>query len=166
MKNTIILLSLVAIGFVSCKNNTTETTALDENRFEKLKNLQWMLGTWTKEVDTIFSQETWSRENDSTFTGYSFVEHDGKVVFAETMALELKGNNLELTVASAKTKEKKPVTFRMINSEKGHFTFENKSHDFPQRIIYTNPAKDSLHAWIEGTENGEPKKIDFYFAKH
>ena len=89
-----------------------------------------------------------------------------KVVFAETMALEQKADSLLLTVATANQNDKKPVTFKMISSENGQFTFENKDHDFPQRIIYTNPAKDSLHAWIEGIVNGESKKVDFYFSRN
>lgn len=153
----------------SCKNNTDLSaeaeTEIAAKSFEKINQLQWLLGTWTNETDDEFSQETWSRENDSTFTGYSFVEIDGKVVFAETMALELKADNILLTVASAKDKGKKPVAFKMIALEKGQIAFENKNHDFPQRIIYTNPAKDSLHAWIEGVSNGETKKVDFYFSK-
>ncbi len=88
-----------------------------------------------------------------------------ETVFAETMALEQKGENVLLTVVTVNQNDEKPVTFKMISSEKGLVTFENKEHDFPQRITYSNPAKDSLHAWIEGTVNGEPKKIDFHFSK-
>ncbi|MCZ4318581.1 DUF6265 family protein [Aequorivita viscosa] len=165
MKKAIVLLTLLVIGLTSCKNKETESIATDEDRFEKLKEMHWMLGTWTHETDEQYAQETWSRENDSTFTGYSFIDEEGKVVFAETMALELKSANLYLTVASAKEKNKKPVTFKLKSSENGQFIFENKDHDFPQRIIYTSPAKDSLHAWIEGSKNGEVKKMDFYFSK-
>ncbi len=170
MKKIVVLLALVAIVLNACKNNEKETVATDEigseNHYDKIKELQWMLGTWTNKTETEFSQETWTRENDSTFTGYSFTEINGEVVFAETMALELKANQLELTVATAKNKDEKPVTFKLIPSTEGQFTFENKKHDFPQRIIYTNPAKDSIHAWVEGDSNGEFKKVDFHFSKN
>ena len=87
------------------------------------------------------------------------------MVFAETMALEKKGEDLVLTVATANQNDAKPITFKMISLEKEKVTFENKSHDFPQRIVYTNPVKDSLHAWIEGEVEGELKKVDFQFSK-
>ena len=58
-----------------------------------------------------------------------------------------------------------PVTFRLIPSEKGVFTFENKAHDFPQRITYSNPVKDSIHAWIEGMVDGKPKRVDFLYKR-
>lgn len=152
----------------SCKNNSEAEkpeTEIEAKYFERINQLQWLLGTWTNETIAEFSQETWSKENDSTYTAYSFVEIDSKVVFAETMALEQKTDSLFLTVVTANQNDAIPVTFKLISSEKGQFIFENKNHDFPERIIYTNPVKDSLHAWIEGTVNGEAKKVDFYFSR-
>ncbi|HPE82962.1 MAG: hypothetical protein KDC94_07135 [Aequorivita sp.] len=154
----------------SCKNSSKAEESKEEivtKSFEKIDQLQWLLGTWVNQNGEEYSQETWSAENDSTFTAYSFIEaNKKKVVFAETMALEQKADSLLLTVATANQNDVKPVTFKMISSENGQFTFENKDHDFPQRIIYTNPAKDSLHAWIEGIVNGESKKVDFYFSRN
>lgn len=152
----------------SCKNNSgsenSETKVVVKN-YEKIEQLEWLLGTWTNEDGEEFSQETWSKENDSTFTGFSFIEINGETVFAETMALEQKYERLLLTVATANEKGSSPVTFTFISSEEKKFIFENKSHDFPERIIYTNPVKDSLHAWIEGTVDNESKKVDFNFTR-
>ncbi len=152
----------------SCKNNSEvekSETEIVAKSSEKIDELQWLLGTWVNQNAAEYSQETWSAENASTLTAYSFVEVDGKVVFAETMALEKKGEDLVLTVATANQKDSRPVSFKMISSENGQFTFENKNHDFPQRITYSNPAKDSLHAWIEGQVEGELRKIDFHFSR-
>ena len=164
-----LLLLLFPFLLYSCKNDSRAEKSeakIESKKFEKIDQLQWLLGTWVNQKGNEYSQETWSRENDSTFTAYSFVEvNKKKVVFAETMALEQKDGLLILTVATANQNEKKPVTFKLISSEKGQFTFENKNHDFPQRIVYTNPVKDSLHAWIESTENGEAKRIDFSFSR-
>tara|TARA_B100000949_G_scaffold133397_1_gene117542 strand:- start:33 stop:542 length:510 start_codon:yes stop_codon:yes gene_type:complete len=168
MKKLLVML-LLSFLLNSCKNNSeaekTETT-ISSKKYDKINQLRWLLGTWVNQNGEEYSQETWSAENDSTFTAYSFVEvNKKKVVFAETMALEQKGENVLLTVAVANQNDKKPVTFKMISSDKGKVTFENKNHDFPQRIVYTNPIKDSLHAWIEGEVEGELKKVDFKFSK-
>jgi hypothetical protein len=167
MKNYLPLL-FILIVLNSCKNNSETQkpeTEIVVNKFEKIEQLQWLLGTWINEKGEEFSQETWSRENASTFTAFSFTQVANETVFAETMALEQKADSLLLTVATANQKDEKPVTFKMISSKKGKVTFENKNHDFPERITYTNPVKDSLHAWIEGTVNGEAKKVDFYFSR-
>ncbi|WP_310992253.1 DUF6265 family protein [Aequorivita marina] len=167
MKKLFILL-LLPVLFYACKNNNeseaSENTRLNKD-YKKIAQLDWLLGTWINEAGEEFSQETWSKENDSTFTGFSFTEVEGETVFAETMALEEKGTRLILTVANANKKGSAPVTFQFKTSENDAFTFENKNHDFPKRIVYTNPKKDSLHAWIEGPVNNKSKKIDFYFSK-
>ena len=167
MKKYIFLVFLPILIF-SCKNNSesVSTESIVSNRkYKKIEQLAWLLGTWTHESGEKFSQETWSKENDSTFTAFSFTQVDGETVFAETMALEQKNNVLQLTAADANDKGSPPVTFRFISSEENQFTFENKSHDFPERITYTNPVKDSLHAWIEGTVNNEKKKVEFKFSR-
>ncbi len=153
---------------ICCKNNSEKQnseTDLTEENFEKIDQLQWLLGTWTNESGEEFSQETWSKENASSYTAFSFTQVGKETVFSETMALEQKGDSLLLTVLTANQQNEKPVTFKMVSTENGQFTFENKNHDFPERIVYTNPVKDSLHAWIEGTVNGEAKKVDFYFSR-
>lgn len=165
-KYLFLLLGILVMN--SCKNNSevkNSEIVISTKNFEKIDQLDWLLGTWVNETGEEFSQETWSKENDSMFSAFSFTQVANQTEFAETMALELKGENLLLTVATANQNDEEPVTFKMISSEEGQFTFENKNHDFPERIIYSNPVKDSLHAWIEGTINGEAKKVDFYFSR-
>jgi len=167
MKKFLLIVSLSAL-IISCKNDTKNVTSeslVSNKTYEKIQQLDWLLGTWTNQSADTFSQETWSRENDSTFTAFSFIQIAEETVFAETMALEQKGQSLLLTVATANEKNASPVTFNLISSEEKQFIFENRNHDFPKRITYTNPTKDSLHAWIEGTENNENKKVDFRFTR-
>ncbi|MBT0609041.1 DUF6265 family protein [Aequorivita echinoideorum] len=167
MKHILFFIAILCM-LGSCKNeedkNRTESSKVQRNT-EKIDQLKWLLGTWVNENGAEFSQESWSRENDSVFTAFSFTQMGGETVFAETIALQEKGKNLLFTVATANDPNAQPVTFRMISSEDGKFIFENKNNDFPQRIIYSNPGQDSLHAWIEGTENGEFKKIEFKFSR-
>lgn len=167
MKKYLFLIILPIILY-SCKNSSesekTEST-VSTKKYEKIENLDWLVGTWINESGEEFSQETWSKENDSTFTAFSFKQIRGETIFAETMALEQKGAELLLTVADANEKGAPPVSFKGISSEKQQFTFENKSNDFPKRITYTNPVKDSLQAWIEGSVDGEMKRLEFSFSR-
>ncbi len=163
-----LLFALFPLLLNSCKNNSESQQSENETsvgKFEKIDQLKWLLGTWTNESGEEFSQETWSKENENSFTAFSFTQKGKETIFAETMALEQKGDTVLLTVVTVNENDEKPVTFKMISSENGKVTFENKNHDFPERITYSNPVKDSLHAWIEWTVNGEPKKVDFYFSR-
>lgn len=163
-----IFLVFLPLAMYSCKNNSENGNSdaiIANKKYEKIEQLEWLLGTWIHDSGTEFSQESWSKENDSTFTGFSFTQVGEETVFAETMALEQKGDRFLLTVAAANEDGSSPVTFRFTSSENGHFAFENKSNAFPERITYSNPAKDSLHAWIEGRVNDESKKVEFNFSR-
>lgn len=168
MGNFILLLLCLPLMMNSCKNNSEidrSELEVSNNSFEKLNELQWLLGTWINKTDGKFSKENWIKDNDSTFSAFSYTEVGKDTVFAETMLLQQKEGNLFLTAAEADEENRTIVTFKLIPSEKGQFIFENKEHDFPERIIYTNPSKDSISAWIEGTINGEKKTIYFPFSR-
>lgn len=166
MRNYLLLLFAVLL-LNSCKNNSEAEEPESETAtksFEKMEQLNWLLGTWVNEFTPEFSKESWTKENDSTFSAFSFTKVHNDTVFAETMVLQQRDGDLLMTVADAPN-NKNPVTFKLISSERGQFIFENKKHDFPKRIIYTNPVKDSLVAWIEGPVDGENKKLYFHFSK-
>src|SRR6202007_1922331 len=42
--------------------------------------------------------------------------------------------------------------------------FENLEHDFPQRVGYRR-AGSALTAWIEGTQDGNIRRIDFSYHR-
>ena len=48
-----------------------------------------------------------------------------------------------------------PTAFPLLSSGDGEVVFENKAHDFPQRVRYRNDGKDALFARVEGTQKGE-----------
>ena len=124
-----------------------------------------MLGVWSSRTRNEFTKETWQKINDSTFTGFAFTTVEQDTVFAETLELLKKGNHTVLKVATYTDTLATPVTFTMIAFENNKVVFENKLHDFPQRIIYSSTKKDSIHAWIEGTIGGEQQKVDLYYNK-
>jgi hypothetical protein len=43
--------------------------------------------------------------------------------------------------------------------------FENPQHDFPQKIGYQRSGPDAVTAWIEGTSNGKPRRIEFPYRR-
>lgn len=58
-----------------------------------------------------------------------------------------------------------PVLFKMISSEPNKVIFENKNHDFPQRITYELIDKQKLIATIDGNINGVSKSVDFIYSR-
>jgi hypothetical protein len=43
--------------------------------------------------------------------------------------------------------------------------FENPQHDFPQRVGYERKGGDALLAWIEGTRNGQTRRVEFPYRR-
>lgn len=60
----------------------------------------------------------------------------------------------------------KEVCFKLVSREHNTYVFENKIHDFPQRIIYQNQGKEDLLAWIEGEFNGKMRKSAFKYKRN
>lgn len=166
---SVFLLVLLLILVTSCKNKTKNESISEEKKemvsTPKLTQLQWLLGEWGNENGEEIMKELWKKENDSTFTGFAYTKVAQDTVFAETLKIQHLDEAILLTVVAYNQNDDVPVTFRMITLEDGKIVFENKAHDFPQRIAYTNPQQDSIHAWIEGTVKGELQKIDFYYGR-
>jgi hypothetical protein len=57
------------------------------------------------------------------------------------------------------------TTFRSIHVSDSLLVFEDPAHDFPQRVAYQRQGTDSLLAWIEGTANGQTRRISFPYAR-
>ena len=168
MRNYILLLFVMAL-MGSCQNNNKSEKPeleIESSDSEYLSDLKWLLGEWVHEDDGMISKEIWSKKNDNTFSGFSFRLLRKDTVFSEKMVLQQINDDLLLTVTTVdQGNEDDPVSFKLISSKNKEFVFENKKHDFPKRITYTNPVNDKIHAWIEGEVLGENKKIDFNYSR-
>ena len=59
-----------------------------------------------------------------------------------------------------------PTGFRMVSQSDTEATFENATHDFPQRITYRRTSDDAFTATIAGPDDdGETQEIDFHFTR-
>ena len=57
------------------------------------------------------------------------------------------------------------VPFPLKDSFGGKLTFENKEHDFPQRVIYERKGPALLLAAIEGIYKGKEEREEFQMRK-
>lgn len=164
MFRVVIIMSVLTL-FLSCKNEVKKEVVSEEIKFGKILELGWLEGNWTNINDERRSYEKWVQINDSTMSSFSYVMVENDTVFVEVVNLQERFNGVFFTVTVPDQNNSEAVTFKLIPSEKGIFTFENKAHDFPQRITYSNPVKDSIHAWIEGVVDGEFKRVDFPYKR-
>ena len=134
-----------------------------------LSTMRWIEGKWMMEKAKGGERwETWRKENRWLMTGKGL-----KVAGQDTTLLEyleLSENEKEIwyipTVPDQNNAE--PVPFKLVNHTDRDLIFENREHDFPQRILYHYlPAQrdedaDSLHVRVESLDG---KGIDYRFKR-
>ena len=59
----------------------------------------------------------------------------------------------------------KSAKFLSTTISQDMLVFENPQHDYPQRIGYRREGENMLIAWIEGTEKGQPRRIEFPYRR-
>jgi Domain of unknown function (DUF6265) len=127
--------------------------------------LQQLSGTWKMDTKRGAIYENWIRTTKDEMQGKSFKLNGKDTVVLENVRLSKSSEGLFYIPVVSNQNEGKPVSFRMIDSKNKTFVFENKEHDFPQRVIYHIVSKDSVHAWIEGTKNGKEGRSDYFFKR-
>ena len=126
-----------------------------------LSQFSWLEGEWMDSTSDGKMVEIWNRIDDSSFVGSSIYMAGIDTIFYEEISLRLKNGKVFYVPSIQSHKNGEPVYFAFTGSNNGEYTFENKEHDFPKKIVYTNPNKDSLVAYIEGPTAGGYKKEYF-----
>lgn len=91
--------------------------------------------------------------------GVSRTVKGGKTVAFEFMQLKVnqEGKLVYIALPSGQVE----TTFVVAARGEGTATFENLTHDFPQRVIYSAQPQQRLVARIEGTRSGRFRAIEF-----
>ena len=115
--------------------------------------LSWMEGRWTGTHEGVEMEETWGSGAGGAMLGVHKDVKGGRMVSFEFLRIA-PDESKELTYF-ASPRGKEPTPFRLKETAERRVVFENKAHDFPQRILYWLDAAGALHARIEGILNGK-----------
>lgn len=163
MKNLMVLAIFVLMTLMSCNSKSPENT--DVKKETRLTKMEWLEGTWEFEVDNGLFGEKWKRVNDSLFSGVGYMLIGEDTSSTETLSLELRGEKLFYVAIVSDQNDGKPVSFEMVSDEDDTFIFENKEHDYPQKITYHHTAPDELTILVEGIQDGEPSKMELWMMR-
>jgi Domain of unknown function (DUF6265) len=119
----------------------------------------WLTGCWAADGREGGSGENWMAPAGGSMLGVGRTVKDGRTVDFEFM--QLRASSEGKLVFIALPAGKRETTFTLISNPAEGLVFENLQHDFPQRVIYRSPARDRLHARIEGLRSGVLRGIDF-----
>ena len=125
--------------------------------------LAWLAGCWEGAQGGPQSEEHWTKPSGQSMIGLGRTVVNGRTVFVEFLQIREEEGGLVYTALIGLNS--KPVPFKLIKGTATDLTFENPTHDFPQRIIYRRESDTVLAARIEGVEKGAFKGVDFKFSR-
>jgi hypothetical protein len=127
-----------------------------------LGNLAWLAGCWEGRQGEASIEEIWSKPAGGSMLGLGRTVKGGKTTSFEFMQFrEENGSLVFLPQPQGGTRTSFPL--KDFFGEK--LTFENKEHDFPQRVIYERKGPGSLLAAIEGTYQGKESREEYQMTK-
>ena len=154
----LVLIAILLIGqTLFAQNNSYSLTDFG--------SLDAILGTWKMETRRGPMFQQWTRANNEKFQGKSFRLNNLDTLVMERIELSYSGGSIVYSPIVTGQNDGKAVEFKLISNTGSRFVFENKEHDFPQRIIYHFKSKDSLNARIEGTRDGKEMGSNFPYVR-
>jgi hypothetical protein len=140
----IFLVPMAALCLAVMPSNAAET--FDARR------LAWLEGLWVGEKGGIDMEERWTSAKGNALLGMHRDVKNGRMVSFEFFRIDATPAGIFYFASPRGT----PATpFRLTSLNDKQVVFENKEHDFPQRIAYALDAQGALHASIEGPMNGK-----------
>jgi len=131
-----------------------------------LSDLGFLKGNWTMNTSKGRIVESWKMNSDSGMDGISYsVSSKGDSTLLETIKLYESDGNIYYEPTGYGAGNDSTVSFRLISANQGVYVFENIDHDFPQKISYQMQSQNNILAWIEGTVNGNFRKIEFPYSR-
>ena len=157
MKKTTLVLIVAAMAF-ACKNEKIVKT-------NPLEKVAWLEGTWENNSPEGNLSETWTKENDSVFKGQTYFIKGKDTLHNESITLTQKGEDLIYSPTVQGQNNNKAIDFKLTVSTANQLSFENKAHDYPQKIVYTKVTNDSIVAEISGIQQGKASSEKYPMKK-
>ncbi len=121
--------------------------------------LGWLQGCWQVDGSEAGSVEQWTSAAGGSMLGMSRTVKNGKTTAFEFVQIrEVAPGKLAFI---AQPSGKPPTTFPLLRQDGPAVVFEQKAHDFPQRVMYRPNGEQAMVARIEGMMEGKLEGIDF-----
>ena len=127
-----------------------------------VEGLAWLEGTWTGEKDGISMEEIWTGARGGAMLGLHRDVKGGRMVSWEFFRIAPADG---ATVYFSSPRSAPPTPFALVESGPKRAVFENKAHDFPQRILYWMDDGGALHARIEGAQGDKIASEEWIWAR-
>ncbi len=142
---------------------TLGASALAESAPREISTLSWLAGSWGGTAGGVASEEHWTSAAGDGLVGMHKDIQGGKMSAFEFLRIEVDAQGRVCYVSMPGGAP--PTSFCAIEISAQRVVFENRAHDFPQRILYWLDAAGNLHARIEGPLEGKEAAMDWVWSR-
>lgn len=130
----------------------------------QVSDLSWMEGNWKGTTPAGTYENSFSSTTGGLIVGTAkMTDLHGALTFYEYDEIKVTENALQLTPMPFGMRG---VSFKVAEYSDKRVVFENKQHDFPERITYSINDKGQFVSIVEGTQNGKPTRWEFVLNKN
>ena len=122
----------------------------------------WLQGCWEMVSPGRVVEEQWMAPRGTSMLGVGRTVRGETLIDYELVVLREQGDRLAY---EAYPRGQPAAVFVSKAMSDSSVLFENLKHDFPQRIGYERQGSTLLLAWIEGTQNGQFRRLDFPYRR-
>ena len=127
-----------------------------------IHRVAWLQGCWAVVSPELTIEEHWMAPRGTSMVGVGRTVRGDTLVEYELVLVREQGDQLAYEAHPA---GQPAAVFLSREVSDSSVLFENLQHDFPQRIGYSRSGADSLLAWIEGTQKGQVRRIEFPYRR-
>jgi hypothetical protein len=142
---------------------SASASASQSNVRAQIAHLGFMAGCWrglTRSGTTI--EEFYTTPSSNLIVGMTRYVRDGRTVDFEFTRIDQTDSGAVIT---PHPKGVRSVGFAPKTIERNRAVWENPTHDFPQRILYTRVGDDTLVARIEGRTSSGERALEWRMAR-
>jgi hypothetical protein len=141
----VLVVSVLATGPAGVRADAPEAGSVGAK-----PELDWLAGNWISCRGDSYVEERWLGPSRGILVG-AMLTHGTRRTSFEYARIAPSADGTY--VFHAQPAGRPQVEFRLVPAAAGHLVFENRAHDFPQRIIYWREG-EALHARVEGLVRG------------
>lgn len=135
---------------------------LTSAQINDIEQFKWIVGKWQGTSGEGQLVENWKKLDENTLLGEGYYIVKNDTILKEYLKIERFGRHWAYI---ATINDRQPALFSLVESKNNTLVFENKEHDFPQRVVYSFKKDGSLLAWIEGNVKGKAQKEEYSMQK-
>jgi hypothetical protein len=136
-------------------------TAGAEPPARSVRQLAWLQGCWEAASAERTVEEQWMAPRGNSMVGSSRTVRRGTLAGYELVVILERDDRL-VYLAHPSGQPSAEFVSTMVTEQS--VIFEDPEHDFPQRIGYLRRGSELL-AWIEGSDRGEIRRIEFPYTR-